>query len=87
MKIVENWLETLLKAWSVRFTALWGTLIAYFVAFPDKWHEVQALIPEQWRGPASIAIGFAIFASTAGSRVVAQKNLTKPQDSGDPQGE
>jgi hypothetical protein len=80
MKMIENWADTLWKAWSVRFTALWTLLVAYFVAYPDQWVQVQALVPEAWRPLASFAIGFAVFASVGGSRVVVQKNMTRPGD-------
>ena len=84
MKLIENWFETFWKAWSVRFTALWTMLVAYFVAYPDQWAQVQAMVPEAYRPLASLVIGFIVFATVGGSRVMVQKSLAKPKDEGQP---
>jgi len=80
MKLVENYMQTLWKSATVHVSAFWALIIAYFMANPAQWEEVQQIIPEDWRPFARICISFFMFASTAGARVVSQKNMSKPEE-------
>jgi len=78
MKLVENWLEQLFKAWSIRLAGLSAIIGAYFVAFPSELTRLVALVPVEYRDVFSIVAGLVIFATASGTRLVQQKNLTKP---------
>lgn len=73
MKLIENWLETVLKAWSVRLAALAGIVAGYLAANPDQTEALLALLPEgPWRVLASAGIGLFVFTLATGARVIRQ---------------
>lgn len=82
MKLVENWATMLYKAWSIRLAYFAGLVAVYLSLNPD---QAKALINTLPEGPARVwaAIGIGLLVSTlaGGSRLVVQKNLTKPKPS------
>ena len=71
MKLIDNWLETLLKAGSIRLAALAGIVAGYLAANPDQTEALLALLPD---GPlrvlASAGIGLFVFSLATGARLV-----------------
>jgi len=73
MKLIENWAETMWKAWSVRLAALAGLVAGYLAAHPDQTTELLNLLPEgPWRTVASIGIGLFVFSLATGARLMQQ---------------
>ena len=73
MKLIEDWAETLWKAWSVRLAAIAGVVAGYLAANPDQTEALLALLPD---GPlrvlASAGIGLFVFSLATGARLVRQ---------------
>ena len=73
MKLIDNWLETLLKAGSIRLAAIAGVVAGYLAANPDQTEALLALLPD---GPlrvlASAGIGLFVFSLATGARLVRQ---------------
>jgi hypothetical protein len=71
MKLIDNWLETLLKAGSIRLAAIAGIVAGYLAANPDQTEALLALLPD---GPlrvlASAGIGLFVFSLATGARLV-----------------
>lgn len=79
MKLIENWLETVMKAWSVRLAALAGVVAGYLAANPDQTEALLALLPEgPWRVLASAGIGLFVFSLATGARIVRQGRTDDP---------
>jgi len=76
MKLIDNWAQHLLKAWSIRVAGFAAIVGAYFVAFPAELQRIVAIVPEQYREVASILAGLLIFSLASGSKLVQQRNLT-----------
>lgn len=71
MKLIDNWLETLLKAGSIRLAALAGVVAGYLAANPDQTQELLALLPDgPMRVLASAGIGLFVFSLATGARLV-----------------
>lgn len=82
LQLIENWVQVLLKAWSVRLSLLAGILAGYLYANPKQVQAILDLVPEgPYRVLASVLIGVIITSLTTGSRIVSQKKLSKPEDS------
>ena len=79
MKLIENWAETLFKAWSVRLAALAGIVAGYLSANPEQTEALLDLLPD---GPlrvlASAGIGLFVFSLATGARVVRQGRRDDP---------
>ena len=71
MRLIDNWLETLLKAGSIRLAAIAGIVAGYLAANPDQTEALLALLPD---GPlrvlASAGIGLFVFSLATGARLV-----------------
>ena len=71
MKLIDNWLETVLKAGSVRLAALAGIVAGYLAANPTQTEALLALLPD---GPlrvlASAGIGLFVFSLATGARIL-----------------
>ena len=79
MKLIENWLETILKAWSVRLAALAGIVAGYLAANPEQTEALLALLPEgPWRVLASAGNGLFVFSLATGARIVRQGRTDDP---------
>lgn len=71
MKLIDNWLETLLKAGSIRLAALAGVVAGYLAANPDQTQALLALLPDgPMRVLASAGIGMFVFSLATGARLV-----------------
>lgn len=71
MKLIDNWLETLLKAGSIRLAALAGIVAGYLAANPDQTQALLALLPDgPMRVLASAGIGMFVFSLATGARLV-----------------
>ena len=71
MKLIDNWLETLLKAGSIRLAALAGVVAGYLAANPDQTEALLALLPDgPMRVLASAGIGLFVFSLATGARLV-----------------
>ena len=71
MKLIDNWLETLLKAGSIRLAALAGVVAGYLAANPDQTQALLALLPDgPMRVLASAGIGLFVFSLATGARLV-----------------
>lgn len=79
MKLIENWAQHLLKAWSIRLAALAAMVAGYFMMFPGEWARVVALVPEQYRELVSVLGGLVIFLTASGTKLVRQGNLAPPE--------
>lgn len=77
MKLIENWAEALWRAWSIRLAAIAGLIGGYFAAYPTELQKLIALVPEDFRPVASLAIGLVIFGTATGTRLISQK---KPEE-------
>jgi len=73
MKLIDNWLETLLKAGSIRLAALAGVVAGYLAANPDQTEALLALLPDgPMRVLASAGIGLFVFSLATGARLVSK---------------
>ena len=73
MKLIDNWLETLLKAGSIRLAALAGVVAGYLAANPDQTQALLALLPDgPMRVLASAGIGLFVFSLATGARLVSK---------------
>ena len=73
MKLIHNWLETLLKAGSIRLAALAGVVAGYLAANPDQTEALLALLPDgPMRVLASAGIGLFVFSLATGARLVSK---------------
>lgn len=73
MRLVDNWLETLLKAGSIRLAALAGVVAGYLAANPDQTQALLALLPDgPMRVLASAGIGLFVFSLATGARLVSK---------------
>lgn len=72
MKLIDNWASHLWKAWSIRLAMIAGVIGAYFAAYPAELQKLIDVVPEQWRGPASVLVGLLIFSTATGTRLVSQ---------------
>ena len=72
MKLIDNW-KAAHKWASVRLAMLAGLAVAFFTAYPNQLEVLIDAVPEQYRPLASLAVGFVVFATAAGSRVVTFK--------------
>ena len=72
MKLIENWVHYLWRAWSIRLAAIAGIVAAYLAAYPDELQKLIAIVPDEYRPIASLAIGVFVFASATGARLVRQ---------------
>ena len=71
MKLIDNWLETLLKAGSIRLAAMAGIVAGYLAANPDQTQALLALLPGgPMRGLAAAGIGMFVFSLATGARLV-----------------
>jgi hypothetical protein len=70
--MIEDWGQKIWKLWSVRLAALAGIVAAYFAAYPGELEKLIAIVPEQYRPLASMAVGLFVFATATGSRLVKQ---------------
>lgn len=83
MKLIDNWLETLLKAGSIRLAALAGVVAGYLAANPDQTQALLALLPDgPMRVLASAGIGMFVFSLATGARLVS-KGKASDQGSGE----
>jgi len=73
VKLIETQLRAIWRMWSVKLAAMAGLVGGYFTAFPEQREALMAVIPEGWRPLAGIIVGFVIFATATGTRLVAQK--------------
>ena len=73
MKLIETQLRKIWKLWSVKLAALAGLIAGYLTAFPDQRETLMSAIPEEWRGLAGVLVGFLIFATATGTRLVRQE--------------
>ena len=79
MKLIENWLETVTKAWSVRLAALAGIVAGYLAANPEQTEALLALLPDgPMRVLASAGIGLFVFSLATGARIVRQGRTDDP---------
>lgn len=79
MKLIDNWLETLLKAGSIRLAALAGVVAGYLAANPDQTEALLALLPDgPMRVLASAGIGLFVFSLATGARIVRQGRTDDP---------
>ena len=79
MKLIDNWLETLLKAGSIRLAALAGVVAGYLAANPDQTQALLALLPDgPMRVLASAGIGLFVFSLATGARIVRQGRTDDP---------
>lgn len=73
MKLIDNWLETLLKAGSIRLAALAGIVAGYLAANPDQTQALLALLPDgPMRVLASAGIGLFVFSLATSSRLLSK---------------
>jgi len=73
MKLIDNWLETLLKAGSIRLAALAGVVAGYLAANPDQTQALLALLPDgPMRVLASAGIGLFVFSLATSSRLLSK---------------
>ena len=73
MKLIDNWLETLLKAGSIRLAALAGVVAGYLAANPEQTQALLALLPDgPMRVLASAGIGLFVFSLATGARLVSK---------------
>lgn len=73
MRLVDNWLETLLKAGSIRLAALAGVVAGYLAANPDQTQALLALLPDgPMRVLASAGIGLFVFSLATSSRLLSK---------------
>lgn len=79
MKLIENWVEHIRKAWSIRLAAVAAVIGAYFVAFPSELQRVVAIVPAEYREIFSIIAGLFIFATASGTKLIVQKNLSNTE--------
>lgn len=71
MKLIDNWLETLLKAGSIRLAAMAGIVAGYLAANPEQTQALLALLPDgPMRVLASAGIGMFVFSLATGARLV-----------------
>lgn len=81
LKLIENWMEVLLKAWSVRLSLLAGIVAGYLYANPDDVQKLLNIVPEgPWRVVASVGLGIIITALTTGTRLVSQVKPPKQEE-------
>jgi hypothetical protein len=74
MKLIENWAETLWRAWSVRLAAIAGVLAGYLAANPDVTQALLELLPDgPMRTLAAAAVGLFVFSVATGTRIVQQR--------------
>lgn len=74
MKLIDNWLETLLKAGSIRLAALAGLVAGYLSANPDQTQALLALLPDgPLRTVAAAAVGLFVFSLATGARLLTTK--------------
>ena len=79
MKLIDNW-KAAHKWASVRLAMLAGLAVAFFTAYPNQLEVLIDAVPEQYRPLASLAVGFVVFATAAGSRVVTFARPVEHQD-------
>ena len=77
MRLVDNWLETLLKAGSIRLAAIAGIVAGYLAANPDQTEALLALLPD---GPLRVlalaGIGLFVFSLATGARLVTKGKVS-----------
>lgn len=79
MKLIENWVSHLWRAWSIRLAMIAGLVGGYFAAYPGELQRLVALVPEEWRPLASIIAGLLIFSTATGARLVKQGKVDPPE--------
>jgi hypothetical protein len=72
MKLIDDWATQLRKAWSIRLAGLAATIGAYLVYNPTALDDITAMLPEPYRVPFSLFVGFMIFTTASGARLVKQ---------------
>lgn len=83
MNLVDDWLTQLRKAWSIRLAGIAGLVAAYFAAYPAELQKLIAIVPEEYRSLASLAVGLFVFATATGSRLVKQPSPPCPPEDGE----
>lgn len=80
MKLIDNWVTHLTRAWSIRLAMIASVIGGYFTAYPAELQKLVDLVPEPWRPLASVSAAIVIFGTATGARLVRQPGASKGND-------
>jgi hypothetical protein len=84
MKLVDNWIIDLKRAWSIRMAAAFGIIASVLMANPSLVLGLIAFMPTGfWRYVASAGVGFVVFVIPTIAKLTAQPKLAEAKEKAD----